>query len=55
MRRCNGNGYGRVKPTSDRFLGWRCLYAETVNSRIESRTIDLEKALKRAVSMLIDS
>ena len=35
------------------FLGWRCLYAETVSSRIENRTIDLESALKRAVSMLI--
>ena len=35
------------------FLGWRCLYAEIVNSRVEGRTIDLEKALKRAVSMLI--
>ena len=35
------------------FLGWRCLYAEIVNSRVESRTIDLDKALKRAVSMLI--
>ena len=32
---------------------WRCLYAEIVNSRVESRTIDLDKALKRAVSMLI--
>ena len=35
------------------FLGWRCLYAEIVNSRVEGRTIDLDKALKRAVSMLI--
>ena len=35
------------------FLGWRCLYAEIVNSRVEGKTIDLDKALKRAVSMLI--
>ena len=25
MRRCNGNGYGRVKPTSDR-CGLRCVH-----------------------------
>ena len=35
------------------FLGWRCLYAEVVNSRVESRTISLDNALKRVVSMLI--
>jgi hypothetical protein len=35
------------------FLGWRCLYAEIVNSRIEGRTINLENALKRVISMLI--
>jgi len=35
------------------FLGWRCLYAETVNSRVENKTVDLERALKRTVSMLI--
>ena len=35
------------------FLGWRCIYAEIVNSRVENRTIDLERALKRAISILI--
>ena len=35
------------------FLGWRCLYAETVGSRIDGRTLDLDSALKRVVSMLI--
>ena len=35
------------------FLGWRCVYAEIVNSRVENRTLDLERALKRAISMLI--
>ena len=29
------------------------MYAEIVNSRVEGKTIDLDKALKRAVSMLI--
>ena len=35
------------------FLGWRCLYAEIVSSRVESRTLSLDNALKRVVSMLI--
>ena len=35
------------------FLSWRCLYAEVVNSRVEGRTINLENALKRMISMLI--
>ena len=35
------------------FLSWRCLYAEIVNSRVENRTIDLESALKRMISMLV--
>ncbi len=35
------------------FLGWRCLYAEIVRSRVDAVRIDLEKALKRAVAMII--
>ena len=35
------------------YLGWRCLYAEIVHSRVEGMTLDLERALKRFVSMLI--
>ena len=33
-------------------LGWRCLYAEIVHSRVEGMTLDLERALKRFVSMV---
>jgi hypothetical protein len=35
------------------YLGWRCLYAEIVNARIEKIQINLERALKRCVAMLI--
>ena len=35
------------------FLGWRCLYAELVRSRIDNTPPDLERALKRAVGMII--
>jgi hypothetical protein len=35
------------------YLGWRCLYAATVESRIDKVPLDLEKALKRCVAMLI--
>ena len=35
------------------FIGWRCLYAEIVRSRVDAVRIDLEKALKRAVAMII--
>ena len=34
-------------------LAWRCLYAELVQSRIDDRRPNLEKALKRTVAMLI--
>ena len=34
-------------------LAWRCLYAEIVSARIESTEPDLEKALRRTVSMLV--
>ena len=35
------------------FLAWRCLYAEIVRSRVEALTLDLDKALKRYVAMII--
>ena len=35
------------------FLGWRCLYAEIVHSRVENQPLDLERALKRSVAMNI--
>ena len=35
------------------FLGWRCLYAAVVSSRVDDTTLDLEKALKRCVAMII--
>ena len=35
------------------FIAWRCIYAEIVGSRIEDRAIDTEKALTRAVAMII--
>ena len=35
------------------YLGWRCLYAEVVNSRVEGKALNLENALKRMVSMTI--
>ena len=35
------------------FIGWRCLYAEIVRSRVDAIRIDLEKALRRAVAMII--
>jgi hypothetical protein len=35
------------------FLAWRCLYAAMVTSRVEDTTLDLEKAFKRLVAMII--
>ena len=35
------------------FIGWRCIYAAIVNSRIEDTLLKDETALKRAVSMII--
>ena len=35
------------------FIGWRCIYATIVNSRIEDTLLKDETALKRAVSMII--
>ena len=35
------------------FLGWRCLYAEIVHSRVEQVPIDLKKALTRWTAMVI--
>ena len=35
------------------FIGWRCIYAAIVNSRIEGTLLKDETALKRAVSMII--
>jgi hypothetical protein len=35
------------------FIGWRCLYAEIVHSRIENQKLDLQRALKRATAMTI--
>ena len=35
------------------FLAWRCLYAEIVRSRVEALALDLDKALKRYVAMII--
>jgi len=34
-------------------IGWRCLYAAIVKSRIEQQTLDLEKALARTIAMTI--
>ena len=34
-------------------IAWRCLYAETVRSRIQGSSPDWNKTLKRAVAMLI--
>ncbi len=34
-------------------IAWRCLYAETVGSRIDGRPPNWEKTLKRAVAMII--
>ena len=35
------------------FIGWRCLYAEIQASRADERPINLEKNLKRTISMAI--
>ena len=35
------------------FLGWRCLYAAIVESRIDDVPLNLEKALRRCVAMII--
>ena len=35
------------------FIGWRCLYAASVKSRIDNKPLDLEAALKRTVAMII--
>ena len=35
------------------FLGWRCLYAAVVNSRVDAKPLDLDAALRRVVSMQI--
>ena len=34
-------------------IAWRCLYAETVGSRIDKRPPQWDKTLKRAISMII--
>ena len=34
-------------------IAWRCLYAETVGSRIDGRSPKWDKTLKRAVAMII--
>jgi hypothetical protein len=35
------------------YLAWRCLYAAIVKARIDEETLDLDKALKRVIAMLI--
>ena len=35
------------------YLGWRCLYAAIVQSRVDGTPLALDKALQRAISMII--
>ena len=35
------------------FIAWRCLYAEVVAARLESRSLQLEATYKRTVGLII--
>ena len=51
--RCSHTKYADNEAAGILFLGWRCLYAETVRARIEDAELRLKHAYARTILMII--